>query len=221
MRADWVYRGDQYRLDDPSSVEPAFSGSYYSPITLAVGSSTAQVLYDSNDYIGSRYGGVQVIGGANRRMSVGSEARPDRAMGGPLIHGVDVHANVRVNDSAWTTNLTMYLAMRIVVAEQDPETGRMVADVNYSMWSNISGFQSGEPAVWANGRQNCWETRIVRSRRTTDVALDMFIDRRVRFKRRLDSQEGLFLYLETHTASVNLNLVNLWCRTLVTDVGKT
>jgi len=88
------------------------------------------------------------------------------------------------------------------------------------MWQNFGGVQSTEPATYANGRQNCWEARIFRTRKTTDVALDTVFNFRPRFKRRLDADEGLFLFMELHPNSLEANLINPWCRTLVTDTTR-
>jgi len=229
-KADWVYRGNKYNIsEDASEVESPESGTYYAPINLAVGSdgATAQVLYDSSDYIGGRYGIARsVSSGADIAFGVGAGARPDSHVKGPLIHGCEIGVYVHVGPSAWTGTVFYYLALRVIVARQDPITGQAILDPGYAMWQDYTGAGlTTQPSEYANGRENCWERRIFKSRRTTDVEVDDFYHHSfVRARRRLASHEGLFLYMELHPAGLGLsgsNFINLWCRTLVTDHDRT
>jgi len=223
--ADWVYRAGKYEDADPATQEPALSGTYYNPITLGVGpeNATAQVLYDSAQYTSSRLAinFDDAIGGP-ARFVIGGEARPDQNRKGALIHGVEVGIYMHIDATGWTSASShLFLAARIVVARQDPDTGQALMDPSYEMWGNFTGWQSDEPSVYANGRQNCWETRFFKTRQTADTAVNAFIHRPfVKVRRRLEEHEGLFLYLELHSNSAALtgtSFLNLWCRTLVTD----
>lgn len=218
-RADWVYRGYKFMLDEQGTQETLLSGTYYNPISMAAGDQTGQVLYDSTNYINSRRASdLDSVSGSPVWMAVPAPARPDQVGRGPLIHGVELGIYGRVEDAFWSGNAVCYLGWRIVVAPQDPTTGRMFIDPGYSMWQNFTGFETGEPVFWANGRSNCAEGRFFRTRKTTDVRMEFFIHRPfIRFKRRLNADEGLYLYLEVHPNSTGISPVNLWCRTLVTD----
>lgn len=221
MQADWVYRGMKFRLggDLGDEEEATPSGTYYSPfnMTAGQGGQTAQVLYDSAAYMGGRYGqGIDPASGDPMAYAINPQARPDTPLGGALIHGVDMTLNLWIN-AGWVTTAHVYLGWRIVVAEQDPYTGQMLIHPLYSMWVDMAGLNA-QPAVWANGRQNCAEGRLWRDfNQNADVQPNFVIERRLRFKRRLQEDEALFLYLELHPSSLGLTLVNPWCRTLVTD----
>lgn len=225
MRADWVYRGNKFLLGGDVSIneEEAQSGTYYAPFALPVATpgnpyvgATGQVLYDSGNYMGGRYGqDREPATGEPRLYGINPEARPDSPMNGPLIHGCDLH--IHIYNSSWVGMSRLYLGLRIIVAEQDPESGQALLHAAYSMWQDVGGLNA-QPAVWANGRQNCWEDRITRVFRSSDGEdLSLMYSRRVRFKRRLEANEGLFLYFETHPSGNAVGLINPFCRTLVSD----
>lgn len=223
MQADWVYRGNKFLLSGDLSLEeePNFSGTYYAPFTMlgaapGVPSPTGQVLYDSADYMGGRYGQDRdPASGEPRAYAIPPVARPDRTFGGALIHAVDLQMHLFL--SAWASPQNLYLGWRIVVCEQDTETGQMLVHPQYSMWQDMGGLNA-QPATWANGRQNCAEGRIIKTYGGNDgVSISIWYTRFLRFKRRLQANEGLFLYLELHPNSVAVGLINPFCRTLVTD----
>lgn len=231
MRADWVYRSDAYRFDDPTEDTPDANGTYYTPFNIGAGQSnaTAQVLYDSAMFVGGRFAYTQdAASGDLIRAAIGPEARPDSDFRGPLIHGCDIGIYYHIERSSWSVvgNSHLFFGARIVVARQDAATGQMTVDPTYSMWSNTTGEQPAEPSIHANGRQNCWEHRHYHSAKNSDDAsyIDRQINFRPRFKRRLEAFEALFLYIELHpnsTALEGANFMNLWCRTLVTDTNRT
>lgn len=224
-RADWVYRGTKFWLGGNllQDEEDAESGTYYAPFTLnhadpgepSTGA-TAQVLYDSAAYMGGRYGSeFRVASAEYQAFAINPEARPEGARGGALIHGVDV--NIHLFNSTWSENQRIFMGMRIITCLQDRTTGRALLEPAYSMWQDVLGL-NGQPATWANGRQNCWEDRLTIVRRSGDGGeYAMMYKKRVRFKRRLEEDEGLFLYLELHPSSNDIGLINPFCRTLVTD----
>jgi len=236
QKVDWVYRARKYTLaeewdtgtPDPQNNETVMSGTYYNPINLSAGSegATAQVLYDSKEYINQKLAvDLNPLTGLPARFVVGPEARPDDHSRGALIHGCEIGIYMFIQGSSWVTTGAVHLGWRIIVARQDRADGRALLDPGYGMWqpSGGGGDETSEPAVFANGRLNCYEERFFRPRRSDDTQMNYMIHRRfIPFKRRLDPSEGLFLYLELHpnsNAFTSNNFVNLWCRTLVTDVS--
>lgn len=213
-RADWVYRPQRWEVDDPGMPEPNFSGTYGGSISLNGGPSnaTGQVLYDADAVVQNNLG---VFSPASAGWLV--TPSPSRTGGGDrgaLIHGVDLYIGFR--PSTWALGSLVMLGWRIVVAEQDPETGQMNIQPGYSMWLNVTGYAMTTEAHFANGRNNCAEGR--RQEAFGDGTSPWWTIRGFkRFKRRLTSKEGLFLYLEVPSQSVNLAQVDLYCRTLVTD----
>jgi len=221
-RADWVYRGFKYGLADPTLQEPFLSGTYYNPVSLAVGTAgaNAQVLYDSRRYTNNHPVQAFDVAGNEARFNVASPARPDEQHRGALILGVDVLVNFHYTETTWTATSTCYAGLRIIVAPQDPEDGVALLPPNYSMWAQ-GPSEAHTLAHFANGRQNCWEHRMFKSGKTDENGMDLQVRQRVRFKRRLEQEEGLFLLTELHANSSPItgsgNFVNYWCRTLVSD----
>jgi len=218
--SDWVYRGWLWELDDPTSQEVFLSGSYYNPIQVAAGQpgATALVLVDSHNRAQQRLMSGPDGAGTPIKYSLGAPSQPDRPARGPLVRGCDLHLHL-YHTSGWFGNAQMHLGVRIIVADQDAETGAMLQHPDYSMWANIGGLQESGPDYFANGRQNCWEERwhfmAPQPSSTTTIPLSIGLKRRPRFKRRLDDTEGLFLWVELHQNSQNLGLFNPFCRTLI------
>lgn len=208
--ADWVYRANRWALDDPTVEETPLSGTYGPAIGLSSGPAglTGQVLYDSDDVM--RYSSVDVGG---RYFNVDAAARTPGTSKGALIHGVEGRLCWR--PSTWAVGSLVWLGIRIVVADQDADTGQAQLDVDYSLWDNVGGLGTTTIARFANGRQNCFEKRVFEQFNENSTRMDTYFY--ARFKRRLQKQEGLFLLLETHALSVNLTSMSMYCRTLVTD----
>lgn len=210
--ADWVYRSGRWLQNDYTTREPNNSGSYGTTISVPAGPAglTGQVLYDA-DNVMRNYGVIDPASGT--WLDIGNESRPQGADRGALIHGVEVHLAYR--PTTWALGSRLETAYRIVVADQDGNTGQAQIDVDYSLWENITLDATGEISRFANGRQNCGEGR----------RHDTFADNRSffgfrkyhKFKRRLMAQEGLFLLFEVESSSVNISALGLYCRTLVTD----
>lgn len=227
-KADWVYRPNKWSNVDLGNEEAFQSGTYYTVMNVTTGAegATAQVLYDSASSMGWRQSpDLDIASGQPQQFTISPSARPDSAMRGPLIHGCEIGVYVHVEPSVWSGNIFYYMGLRIIVARQDPDTGLALLEPGYSMWQNQVGDAMGEPAMFANGRENCWERRIFKNRKTNETAVDDFWHHRfLPFKRRLNAHEGLFLYMELHPNGLGLtgnNYVSLWCRTLVTDTNRT
>jgi len=227
---DWVYRGDRWAMrtggDHGDAVaadqeEPLVSGTYASVIPGILNDERlAQVLVDSdrNARAAALAGIITPATGLPDMAMINPAANPDEQSEGPLIHGCDIEMYVYVGTGDWQANVSWYMGMRIIVAEQDPYDGTAMLHTNYHMWGQVSGVDTitSNPAEYANGRQSCWETRVYRDRQRTNEQLAAHVVRfRPRFKRRLAHDEGLFLYLEPHPNSVTLEFIQLFCRTLV------
>jgi len=209
-------------MEDPGQQEPFLSGTYYNPIQQASGQAgaSALVLVDSHNYSAARFGEGSDAGGVPRRFAIGAPANPESSAKGLLVKGVDLNVHIFQNTSSWFGAAVIHLGLRIVVMKQDNETGAALAHPDYSMWANAGGLQSGGPDYWANGRQNCWELRKsfvpnYGTSSTNNAALATWVRARPFFNRRLAEDEGLFLWVETHTNSLNIDLLNPFCRTLV------
>lgn len=218
--SDWVYRGWLWELEDPTAQESFLSGTYYNPITVAAGQpgATALVLVDSHNRSQQRLMSGPDGAGVPIKLSLGAPSQPDQPARGVLIRGCDLHVHLFQAASSWFGTANVHIGLRIVVADQDAETGAMLQHPDYSMWENVGGLQESGPDYFANGRQNCWEERfhyVPRTGSDNANALATAIKRKIRFKRRLDDTEGLFLWIELHPSSLNLDLVNPFCRTLV------
>lgn len=211
--ADWVYRPNRWSLVDNQAQEARFSGTYGVPIALPVNTLTGQVLYDSDMLAGPGRSYGPINPADTSYLDVAAEARTGGSDKGALIHGVELVMSWR--PSTWALGNLVWLGIRIVVADQDAQFGTAQLDPNYDLWTNIGGDATTEISRFANGRQNCYETRIFEQFNENSVRFDM--RRYARFKRRLQAQEGLFLLLQTHPLSVNLTSLNMYCRTLVTD----
>lgn len=212
--ADWVYRGNRFLQSDYSAGEANPSGTYGSVFTLNSGAAnvTAQVLYDS-DATMRTYG---VIDPATATwMDIDAAARPQGSDRGALIHGVDVHFNYR--PATWAIGSILMVGWRIIIATQDPDSGQAQIDTAYSMFTNVTGDAAGTITRFANGRQNCAEGRRIDA--FSDNGQYFTVRRYCKFKRRLQADEGLFLFLEGSTQSVNIGQLNTYCRTLVTDAS--
>jgi len=228
---DWVYRSDRYVVganeqgdeEIPLDVlEQVSSGTYGTVITAVVNSERlALVLVDSQRNMRDAALGSQVGQfGTSSLVLTNPAANPDTAKDGPGIHGVDVEVYMYGTVGQWSGQAAYYTGMRIIIAEQDPFSGRAMLHTNYEMWALSQGgldTLNSNPAEYANGRQNCWEHRHYHDRRddASNTAGASVYRARPRFRRRLNYEEGLFLYLENHPNSVDLEFIQVFCRTLV------
>lgn len=214
-RVDWVYRSALFSADDVGDQEPDISGTYGCAITLPVDTLIGQVLYDSSQFAQNALVGA-VDAGQTTRYVAGAEGRAEGALGGPLIHGVEVGI-LYGGPNTWSAAVRHDFCYRIVVADQDGDLGIAQLDTFYDLWRNIAGVQPTEISVYANGRQNCAEYRTTHFFNAESTNPFWYHKAYHRFKRRLQPKEGLFLLLQSSINSVELRLCHLFCRTLVED----
>jgi len=228
---DWVYRGDSWAMVVGGDHVDSVSGSTEGPFSDGTyGSVVNSVLNDE------RLGLVLIDSDRHRQITLGSTvtpstgtvdmvmrnpaANPESPKDGPLVHGSDIEIYMYLGTDVWSTSPpTVYLGLRIIIAEQDPYDGTPMVHTNYHMWGQVGGLDSvnSNPAEYANGRQNCWESRWYHERKQTNVQIGSSVFRaRPRFKRRLAYDEGLFLYIEPHPNSETIGFIQTFCRSLVT-----
>lgn len=219
-KADWVYRG---MFETPGSEPPADPwvseaqglASYTEFVgTFAAGPTSARflVLYDSRNRLAELASTWSVAGGFN---SIAMMPRAARAEGKkPLILASEGQIYLRAN--TWALGNIMAWGYRIGVFEQDPLTGLVVLNADYSMW-NTSADWNDQVSTWAN--QSGWvqERRFWRTF-NADFPSDTSFSYRWRGRRRLKEHECFGIYLEAESTSVNM-LTQPWCRTLVSDEG--
>lgn len=204
---DWVYRGREYNLE--TGVVMATATGTYSSIQLgiSVGEANAltQVLVDSHNYM-TRPGGWDAAAGVTKITPNAARQQVESL----AIRGVDVR--IAWQPSAWAVNNVAWCAWRVIIAEQDMATGAAILDAQYSMFGAPTGVPNDDIVSFANGRQNVAEGYLYRGFGDNGAAWQQ--QRMVRTKRRLEANEGLFLYLEADQSSVNMRAY-LRCRTLV------
>lgn len=207
VKADWVYRGD---IHDETGALVDDGGSYTaSQKTLTSGGpqAIAPILYDSHNYVKSG----TMIGGAGTIIPMGMAARAEAMR--PLI--MRVQGVVHVSPSTWALGSAFHLGFRFGVFEQDAQTGLLLIDPAYNMWTAVANVDTA-PSRWANDRKWVRETRTA----VTFSDNSQFFNFRFNFKtkRRLNPNECFAVYTETFTGSVNLGL-RYFLRTLVADEG--
>lgn len=206
-KADWVYRNCIY--DDAGALQEGL-GSYDPAVTtLTPGPITAsgKVLYDSNN----RLAYVADVAGVGLPY-----VRNMRAEGrNPLC--LRVQGVVLIQPTTWAIGNAYNLCMRLMVNEQSAIDSAMTLDTAYSAFQVI-GSPMNTPATWANSKNLIAEKRIFHAFSGGNDTERKAIRWDVRFRRSLKSNEALFLYSETETASVNLRMF-FWLRTLVVDEG--
>lgn len=218
VKADWVYRGI---IDVPGdSVDEAWwvegdLSSYsngISTLTTGITNARAWVLYDSTNFLNVLVNQYNTPLGDQ---SVGVMGRAARAEGsGALI--LRTQGQILVRPSTWALGSVMLFGMRLGVFEQDPQTGSLLLDPQYTMM-NASSSWSTAAAVWANTRDWVWERRFY-STFDSQRPSWFHIDVNWKGRRRLKPHQCWALYVEADTGSVNTT----WrrsLRSLVADEG--
>lgn len=201
-RGDWVYR-DQV-IDDNGV---GASDGTWSPVIFAQTSGQANrrgfVLYDSQNFLRQMAGS-----GAVDRLSNAARAEGKR----PLMLEVDGH--VYMEPTVWAVGNIIAWGLRILIDEQDPSAGGLVQAAAYSMWANV-GVQSS--AFYANQPNWIAEKRIYK---VFNASQDSHRDFtwNVKFRRRLQAHQALWIYSEGESTSVNTRL-QFYMRTRVVDEG--
>lgn len=204
-RPDWVYRNDARAVAGLGGSDDL--GTYsvvVKALTSGVVNALGMVLYDSANRMQAN-----VPAGAGQ----GYLSRAARAEGRkPHIRAVE--GLVYLEPTAWALGNLIAYGSRILIAEQDIDTGVPVLDAEYSMWAN--GLVTSA-SLWANqGRQNVQEKRLFygfSDNQAFTVARYSWTGLRA-----LEPHEALFLYMELETTSVNVRF-QPFLRTLVSDEG--
>lgn len=212
VAADWVYRPC---LQDLAGGLIDDLGTYdFITGTLVAGPANANfhVLYDSHNHISNTMGALAAA--PIREMPNAARAEATR----PLIMRVQGIATIR--PSAWAVGSIFQLGMRFGIFEQDAQSGSVLIDPAYSMWSaGGAGINQLRVATWANDRNWQHERRFGQAFHDNGA---YFMQRfNFRVNRRIDPNECYGIYMESDTqfvSSINL-LYQLWFRTLVSDEG--
>lgn len=204
---DWVYRGREYNIET-GVVMAVATGTYMSgQLAVSTGEANAltQVLVDSHNYM-TRPGGWDAAAGVTKITPNAARQQVESL----LIRGVDVW--IGWSPSSWAIGNEAQAGWRVIIAEQDMASGAAILDAQYSMFGVPTGTPNDDVASFANGRQMVAEGYMYRT--FGDNGAGWPQARRVRTRRRLEANEGLFLYLEAANSSVNMRTY-LRCRSLV------
>lgn len=184
-------------------------GTYENTVkSLTTGSANAQglILYDSRNRLSALS-----VGNAG---GIGKIAMSARAEGKRPLCLMTV-GTIYIEPATWAIGNIMGIGMRIGAFEQTADTGLILTDAQYSMWSSLNYQQS---ATFANMRRtNLWERRVFKGFSTNSGTI-LIVNVKARFRIWLAENECLALYLEGETTSVNIRY-QMWLRTLISDDG--
>lgn len=213
MKADWVYRPNLQPIYNPAGAAIANGdalGTYdQNEFTVGTGSAAGRVLYDSHDHI--RH--FTNAGGAPGQPIIAGMPASARAEGSQATI-LAVQGVIWLRKSEWALGNVMRTGWRIGVFEQQPESGAISIDANYSLFNT---FATAQPALWANDRM--WvQQRLLMEMfgGASDQGRTYYVNWKGR--RRLKPFQCMGMYIETHSTSVNA-IYTLWLRTLVADEG--
>lgn len=218
-RADWVYRGYEYDIQNAPVTDQAPTYTNLSrdglPFQIQVGSPAGLILYDSHTYLMQ---GVKVDNPASGFLAfLGREARAEH--GSVTIHAVE--GTLYLQPTTWALGANFLVAARIIICQQDPASGAILLPATYTICGGSLGGAGieADAAVYANGWGNL-QTRILRQAFATENDMSRF---QMRFKwrgrRKLRGELCLALFVETigpGVGSVNMDIGPVF-RTLVTD----
>jgi len=218
---DWVYRsymGVGWSEDDipfgaPEAGNQASYVSEYSDFNSGPSNTRFLVLYDSTNRL-------QVMGGADvsgATVLSGLLPRSARAEGRrAMVRAVE--GTIHVEPSSWALGNTMVIGWRLGVWEQDSETGFVLLDSEYTMWSTGVNNVLSNAGQFANRHNWVRERRIIRPfNNQVGGAWQFNVNWRGR-PRSLGPDQAFGLYLEARSTSVNMR-INPWLRSLVSDEG--
>lgn len=212
MRGDWVYRGEE--VDSEGGVLGTQVASYVSlqrnsgAYPLSPGTEVAVILYDSYDYFKS----------ATQRFNTGAwlgkEARPEGPR--PTILAVEGHYFLVPN--AWTLGSNWAVSARIVICDQNLQSGQVDLPALYNMPTAAPGTMI---SAYANGWGNLVERVDWNAFATGNEQQRWKFGLRWRGRRRLQPHECLALLIES--AGPAVGSTSLTCtpqfRTLVHDTN--
>lgn len=211
-RADWVYRHGG-RPEATSVNANDLLGTYDSSIVAhgtGVANAQGHILYDSQNYM--RASVRETFGGVLSHVPRAARAEGRK----PSILAVE--GIVYWEPDTWALGQLMAIGMRVGVFEQDPGSGNILIDPEYSMWEDaqyVAGSSLSTVVDWANnGRGNAWERRVHYG--FSDNQAFTVLRVRWRGRRALLPNECFALFTELEGTSVNTR-VQYWLRTLVAD----
>lgn len=211
-RADWVYRSSGH-IESTAGAGVDLLGTYDSNVlnhTSGTAASQGHILYDSQNYL--RTPVRETFGGVLSHIPRAARAEGRK----PTILAVE--GIVYWEPSTWALGSLMAIGMRLGVFEQDPGSGNVLLDPEYSMWNDgpyAAGGSLSKVVDWANnGRNNTWERRIHYG--FSDNSVFTVVRVRWRGRRSLLANECFALYTELEGTSVDTR-TQYWLRTLVAD----
>lgn len=205
-RMDWVYRPNvAAETISPWVGGNDLIGSYDENLfgeSSGLNGASSRILYDSHNRIAT-----VMRTGTGLSVPMANAARVSGR--GPMMHRVQ--GIIYVEPTTWAIGNLIAWGWRIGVFEQDPGSGAIELDADYSMWTQSA---SAIPvASWANQRRvNLWERRVHYG--FSDNATFTVQKLNVPLKVRLQDHECLAIYTEGEATSVNVR-VQYWLRTLV------
>lgn len=206
-RADWVYLGN---IHDEAGTLVWAAGTYDAvdfPLLPASGNAVGKILYHSYNFI--HHGTTMASPGTLLALPRYSRAEGRNAK----IRRV--RGMVHIHPSTWAIGSTFRIGFRFGIFEQDAESGFVLIDPLYNMWTN-SGNDDVNPQRWANDRN--WQHEWRDTRTFSDNS--SFFNYRFDFpvNRTLKPHECYAMYVESASTSVNL-VGQSFLRTLVVDEG--
>lgn len=213
-RADWVFRGSGHGGNLTGGLLDDNLASYTPVVTsINVGSANARalILYDSQNTLTHPHsdattGAMTFLPGAAR-----AEGR------NPTI--LAVVGQLYIEPSTWAAGQIQAYGIRIGAFEQDPQTGLLSLDPDYSMWNILAApVVSAQASTWANWKNWDYEHRTFRVFTTSNGNGGFQIPIRFRCRRRLKPWQCYAVYMEGENTSVNAR-IQPWFRTLVSDEG--
>lgn len=209
MRGDWIYRGVEF--DDEGGAAGTQVASYTGvsrnsgAYPLAPGTDVGIILYDSANYMLERT--------RTGPFNIGREARAEGR--GATILAVQGYYYMLPN--AWTAGSNWCVSARIIIADQNLQTGQMDLPANYQL--PATSGPGVELTAWANGWGNLAERTDWNAFATGNEQQRWKFGLRWRGRRRLKPHECLGILIQSAgpaIGSTSMTLSPLF-RTLVSD----
>jgi len=210
VRKDWVYRPDE--IAETLVNYGAYGGQR--PLTDGPANAASFILYDSTDYLKYSTESNNVNGGY--------PAMPRAARAeGKLPTAYAVQGVIGVRMTSWTLQDFYRIGIRVGWFEQDLPTGLLALEGDYTMWDLNTFFAEHGPAIYANEKNGHFaEWRI--SDYSVASATNYLKYRRIMWRgarRAPSSKHCLAFYIESPPGSAAFNLVDSYCRSLISDEG--
>lgn len=216
MRGDWVYRGEEFTLGGNADAQQVASyvGAFArnnGVYTLTPGNPIGLVLYDSTDYLSQMNRNIDASGATVTWF--GKEARAEGKRATAL--GVDIH--LEWMPSAWTVGSNWAVGIRLVICDQNIDTGGMDLPANYKMTGVNAGRNT--TSAYANGWGNLLEEYRYAAFSTGNETVRWSYRAKWRGRRSLPPNACLGIYMESAGPAIGSTtlLVTPMCRSLIHD----